>query len=78
MIIAGYAIGLAVSYGLNLPITQEQLSEIIFTVIVFIIGYLDSKYPNTFKFLGNHNTTTNTICECDGTEPLNPEYDGGE
>ena len=50
---AGYALAYFVSIGLNLPITQEQLSEIIMTVIFFLIAYLDAKYPNTFAFLGN-------------------------
>lgn len=53
MMIAGYAIGYAVSIGLNLPISEEQLSEIIMTVIFFLLSYLDAKYPNTFAFLGN-------------------------
>lgn len=53
MIIAGWAIGVAVSNGLQLPLTESQLSEILFAIIIFIIGYLDSKYPNTFSFLGN-------------------------
>ena len=53
MIIAGWAIGIAVSNGLNLPITEEQLTEIIFVIILGFIGYLDSKYPNTFSFLDN-------------------------
>lgn len=53
MVIAGWAIGIAVSHGLNLPITEAQLSEILFMIIMFILGYLDSKYPNTFGFLGN-------------------------
>ncbi len=53
MIIAGWAIGICVAHGLNLPVTEAQLSEIIFMIITAIIGYLDSKYPNTFGFLGN-------------------------
>ena len=53
MIIAGWTIGIAVSHGLNLPITEAQLSEIIFMIITAILAYLDSKYPNTFAFLGN-------------------------
>lgn len=56
---AGYALAYFVSIGLNLPITQEQLSEIIMTVIFFLIAYIDAKYPNTFKFLGNDKTVTN-------------------
>lgn len=57
MMIAGYAIGYAASIGLNLPISQAQLSEILFTIICLIAAYLDAKYPNTFAFLGNKNNT---------------------
>ena len=53
MVIAGYAIGYAISIGLNLPITQEQLSETLFMILCFIGAYIDAKYPNTFAFLGN-------------------------
>ena len=56
---AGYALAYFVSIGLNLPITQEQLSEVIMTVIFFLIAYIDAKYPNTFKFLGNDKPVTN-------------------
>lgn len=71
MTIAGWAIGVMVSHGLNLPITEAQLSEILFTIIIFILGYLDSKYPNTFSFLGNKPKT-----RIDPTEPvLNQEYE---
>ena len=56
---AGYALAYFVSIGLNLPITQEQLSEVIMTVIFFLIAYLDAKYPNTFKFLGNDKPVIN-------------------
>ena len=74
MLIAGWAIGVLVAYGLKLPITQEQLSEILFAIIIFIIGLLDSKYPNTFNFLGNK--PQNNI---DPTEPvLNDEYESDE
>lgn len=55
MMIAGYTIGFAVSIGLDLPIDAAQLSEILFTIICFIGAYIDAKYPNTFKFLGNEN-----------------------
>ena len=56
---AGYALAYFVSIGLNLPITQEQLSEVIMTIIFFLIAYIDAKYPNTFKFLGNDKPVTN-------------------
>ena len=72
MMIAGYAIGYFISIGLNLPITQEQLSEIIGTITLFILAYLDAKYPNCFGFLGN-----NTIIESFETEEdlINDEYE---
>ena len=74
MAISGWAIGIMVSHGLNLPITEAQLSEILFTIIVFVIGYLDSRYPNTFGFLGNKPNK-----QVDPTEPvLNPEYETEE
>ena len=74
MAISGWAIGILVAHGLNLPITEAQLSEILFTVIIFIIGYLDSRYPNTFGFLGNQKQNS-----VDPTEPvLNDEYETGE
>ena len=53
MTLAGYLIGVAASHGLNLPIDQQQLSEIFVTIIFFAFAYLDAKYPNTFSFLGN-------------------------
>lgn len=51
MMFAGYILGYFMSVGLNLPISQEQLSEIFMTIIFFIAAYLDAKYPNAFKFL---------------------------
>lgn len=53
MLIAGYAIGYFLSIGLNLPISQEQLSEILFIILCALGAYIDAKYPNTLKFLGN-------------------------
>ena len=69
--LAGWAIGIMVANGLQLPITESQLSEILFAIIIFIIGYLDSKYPNSFSFLGN--TSEGTINGDDRV--LNPEYE---
>ena len=53
--LAGYAIGYAAAHGLNLPIDQVTLSQIIGTVIMFAFAYVDAKYPNSFAFLGNDN-----------------------
>ena len=55
MMFAGYALGYFISIGLNLPISQEQLAEILFTIILFIAAYIDAKHPNTFDWLGNGN-----------------------
>ncbi len=53
MMLAGYLLAFFMSQGLNLPITEAQLSQIIMTVIFFIAAYLDAKFPNAFKFLKN-------------------------
>lgn len=55
MMFAGYALGYFISIGLNLPISQEQLAEIMFTILLFIAAYIDAKFPNTFNSLGNGN-----------------------
>ena len=73
MIIAGWFIGLCISKGINLPVDQETLSEIIFAILLLIWGYIDAKYPNTFKCLNNAQTPIET------EEPvLNPEYECDE
>ena len=71
MWIAGWFIGLLISKGLNLPISEAQLSEIIAAIIFLILGYVDAKYPNTFKFLGNGNTAP---AELVIEDVLNDEY----
>ena len=53
MTIAGYLIGALASKGLNLPIDADILSQMIGALIFFGLAYIDAKYPNTFKFLGN-------------------------
>ena len=75
MWIAGWFIGLLISQGLNLPITEEQLTEVISGIIFLGVGYIDAKYPNTFKFLGNSTETIkveelvlNSEYECDDDE----------
>ena len=54
MTVAGYLIGVATAHGLELPIDQSALAEIISTLVLFGFAYLDAKYPNTFGFLGNN------------------------
>ena len=53
MTIAGYLIGVAAAHGLELPIDQTALAELISTLLLFCFAYIDAKYPNTFAFLGN-------------------------
>ena len=53
MTIAGYLIGALASKGLNLPIDADILSQMIGALIFFGLAWIDAKYPNTFKFLGN-------------------------
>lgn len=62
MAIAGQCIGILVSHGLDLGIDASQLSEVIFLIIGVLLAYVDAKYPNTFKFLGNQPVTQ---CECE-------------
>lgn len=53
MTLAGYLLGLAASYGLNLPIDQATLAQLIGTILLFIFAYIDAKNPNSFKWLHN-------------------------
>ncbi len=71
MMFAGYCLGYFVSIGLNLPISQEQLSEILFVVICFAAAYFDAKYPNAFKFL--HSNNAEVIAESEA-DLINEEY----
>ena len=75
MTLAGWLIGTLTAQGLNLPVDTTALSQVIAAIIFLILGYIDSKYPNTFAFLGNAKLPV------DPTEPvLNDEYecDNGE
>jgi len=72
MMVAGWFIGLLASYGLNFGVDAETLSAVIGAFIFLIIGYIDAKYPNTFKFLDNHKLAQTVESE----EPvLNDEYE---
>lgn len=77
MTIAGYLIGVAASQGLNLPIDAAALSQLIGTILFFIIAYVDAKYPNTFDWLGNGNLVDmGTILGYPSEEVvLNDEYE---
>lgn len=70
MAIAGWFIGLCVAYGIQLPVDQQTLSELIFTVILLVWAYLDAKYPNSLGIFGNQKPII------DNVEPvLNDEYE---
>ena len=71
MTIAGYLIGVAASHGLELPIDQSALAELISTLCLFAIAYIDAKHPNTFNCLGN----AKVVLSYDNEERvLNDEY----
>ena len=70
MYLAGWFIGTLAAQGFNLPVDTTVLAQVISAFIMLGIGYIDAKYPNTFKFLGNGHTPV------DPTEPvLNDEYE---
>jgi hypothetical protein len=75
MLIAGWTIGTLTSYGLNLTVDSATLAQVISAIIFLGIGYIDAKYPNTFKFLDN------APIDLTPTEEdllLNEEYEFGE
>lgn len=51
---AGYCLGYLVSIGLDLPITAEQLAQILFMLLCLAWSYLDMKYPHAFKWFKNN------------------------
>ena len=53
MPIAGYAIALFVAYGINIPVDQATLAEIIAAILFLGVGFMDAKFPNTFQWLDN-------------------------
>ena len=68
MAIAGWFIGLCVAYGISLPVDQQTLSEVIFTVFLLVWAYFDAKYSNSFFGTAKP--------EVDAAEPvLNDEYE---
>lgn len=52
MTLAGYLVAALATKGIT-NVDTVILSEIIGALLFLILGYLDSKYPNTFKFLDN-------------------------
>lgn len=70
MAIAGWFIGLCVAYGIKLPVDQQNLSEVIFTVFLLIWAYFDAKYSNSF--FGKSESVACVDCE---EQVLNDEYE---
>ena len=70
---AGYCLGYFVSIGLNLPITAEQLSEILFMILCLAWSYLDMKYPNAFKHFRNNANVVETEEDLINEEYLSDE-----
>jgi len=69
MAIAGWFIGLCVAYGIKLPVDQQTLSEVIFTVFLLIWAYFDSKYHNTWF------SKSEPVTPVGGEPVLNDEYE---
>ena len=68
--LSGWLLAQLAAHGLNLPIDAQTLAEVLGAIIGFIFAYIDAKYPNTFKWLGNAPTPIET------EEPvLNDEYE---
>ena len=77
MAIAGWTISTLAVYGLKLPVDSMTLTEVIGVLIGLGIGYIDAKYPNTFKFLNND---VSCVCDAnvvsdDGVEDINDTVD---
>lgn len=66
MLIAGWFIGYLVSKGLNLPITTEELSQIISAIIFLLLAHIDATNPNTFFNQKPTETETEIVGEEDG------------
>lgn len=44
--ISGYIISASAAQGLNLPLSESQLAELLGIILFFIIAHIDAKYPN--------------------------------
>lgn len=63
MLIAGWFIGLLVSHGFNLPISVEELTQVISAIIFLALAHIDATNPNTI-----FNKKTTSIDEDTGDE----------
>jgi len=53
MLIAGQFLGLLAAQGFDFGVDAATLSQVIGAFIFLLLAYVDAKYPNCFKFLGN-------------------------
>lgn len=81
MILAGWVIGTLAANGLDLGVDEETLSQIIGSIIFFILAYIDAKFHNTItfqnilSFLGKTNNPNKTLDIPKGEVILNDEYE---
>jgi hypothetical protein len=48
MCLAGAVIGILAEHGMNLPVAQDGLAEVIGAIIFLILAHIDATHPNTF------------------------------
>lgn len=46
VIVATRTLAIAAAHGVNLPLTETQLAEILGIILGFVIATIDAKYPN--------------------------------
>ena len=73
MTIAGWIITTLAAKGYNLGVDAATLASVIGAFIGLILAYIDAKYPNSFKVLGNATIPIET-----GETVLNDEYEYGD
>ena len=75
MTTAGWIITALAAAGYNFGVDAATLASVIGAIIGLLLAYIDAKYPNSFKFLGNDEAPALV----DPIEPvLNDEYEYGE
>ena len=71
MAISGFLIASAAAKGYNFPVSETELTEILFTIATLVLAYFDAKHPNSFAFLDNQTTCdcdTECLCNCEEGE----------
>jgi len=74
MTFAGWIITALAAAGYNFGVDAATLASVIGAIIGLLLAYIDAKYPNSFKFLGNDEEDAPALV--DSIEPvLNDEYE---